>query len=159
MLIPRVAVMLGGAAAGVVSSLWKSFGRGRAHTAPGQAIAKSTAARVPATKIPAKAQAEIVAQYALLQTRLERIESLVERHEEKLRAFPSTQEIVAAMNEVFERSATALDARFAEQARALESLKFMVGQTDELLQKVLDSIYALPDQPPDRERERPSLPQ
>lgn len=109
------------------------------------------------TRVPARA--EIAAQYVVLQNRLARIESLVEQHEEKLRTLPSTQEIVAAMNEVFDRSASALDDRFAEQARALEGLKLMVSQTDELLEKVLDSIYALPEQPPDREPERPSLPQ
>ncbi|MGI8991473.1 MAG: hypothetical protein ACR2I2_18055 [Bryobacteraceae bacterium] len=82
-----------------------------------------------------------------MKTQLSRLEDRVDRHEKQLRAIPSTEQIGAAIDRAFERGATALDDRFAEQSRSVESLKSMVSQTDELLEKVLDSIYSLPEMP------------
>ena len=97
----------------------------------------------------------MAAQYSTLLKRIASLETLVAEHDAKLRHVPSTQQIVDAMDQVFERGATALHARFAEQTRALENLQAVVSQTDELLEKVLDSIYSLQPEtpPPNHERE------
>lgn len=86
---------------------------------------------------------DISAPYSTLQKRIASLETLVQEHDAKLRNLPSTEQIVEAMDQVFERGATALHARFAEQTRAIENLQAVVSQTDELLEKVLDSIYSL----------------
>lgn len=126
--IPRLAVLFGGAAVGVIAAVWRSLEGG-----------KTSAARLPT----APKRATIL--YVALQTQIARLEDRVDRQDMQLRAIPSPEQIASAIDGVFERSSKALDERIAEQSRSIESLKAMVSQTDELLEKVLDSIYSLPE--------------
>lgn len=82
-------------------------------------------------------------QYSALQKRITSLETLVQEHDAKLRSLPSTEQMFESMDQIFERGAKALHARITEQTRAIEGLQAVVSQTDELLEKVLDSIYAL----------------
>ena len=103
--------------------------------------------------VPSKLPADMTVRYAGLETKLSRLENRVEQHDRQLRDVPSARQIQAAIERAFDRSATALEQRFSEQARSIESLKTMVSQTDELLEKVLDSIHSLSGAPPARERD------
>ena len=47
------------------------------------------------------------------------------------------------LDQVFGRLEKDVDARFERQARSVEALRVMVGQTDELLQKVLDGLDSI----------------
>ncbi len=141
-----MAALLGGAAVGVITAIWRSREGGKT-SARGLPTARATVIRLERTATPARVSAEAVIQYAALKTQISRLEDRVDRHDTQLRAIPATEPIGVAIDRVFERSAKALDERFAEQTRSIESLKTMVSQTDELLEKVLDSIYSLPEMP------------
>ncbi len=156
MLIPRMAALFGGAAVGVIAAVWKSMGVGAPERGRLPAVRPATGFDTGLAKgtPPTKAPVELAIPYTILKTQIDRLEDRVERHDQQLRAIPSSHQIGAAIDRVFERSAKVLDERFAEQARSIESLKTMVSQTDDLLEKVLDSIYSLPEMPRDPERER-----
>ncbi len=161
MLIPRIAALICGAAFGVVAAIWKTL-EGRAPSGGNFPAARPVAPRpiglarpAPAAKTSVEAaNRSVAAQYTALKTQIARLENRLERHDTQLLAIPSTEQIGAAVDRAFERSAKALDERFAEQASSIESLKEMVTQTDELLEKVLDSIYSLPEMTRDPEAER-----
>ena len=158
MLIPRAALLIGGAAIGLVSALLRSIESGKPRAARissatdsgGTALSRMPRSTQPRqTAAPSRVPTGISGQYSILHKRIATLEAMVEQHDAKLRQIPSTEQIVDAMDQVFERGATALHARFAEQTRAIENLQTVVSQTDELLEKVLDSIYSLqPESPP-----------
>jgi hypothetical protein len=54
-------------------------------------------------------------------------------------------EFAAALDEAFSRIRHESETRFEQNARSTEALREMVGQTDELLQKVLDGLEELRD--------------
>ena len=56
---------------------------------------------------------------------------------------PSTSQIVEAMESLLSKTMTSLDARLSAQAHSIDVLKTTVSQTDELLEKVLESIDRL----------------
>jgi hypothetical protein len=51
-------------------------------------------------------------------------------------------ELAETLDRVFGKLTTEVDERFERQTRSVEALHAMVGQTDELLQKVLDGLEA-----------------
>ena len=51
-------------------------------------------------------------------------------------------ELAETLDRVFGKLTTDVDERFERQSRSVEALHLMVGQTDELLQKVLDGLEA-----------------
>lgn len=53
------------------------------------------------------------------------------------------EELSQALDRAFGRLETDVDAKFDRQTRAVEALRLMVGQTDELLQKVLDGLESI----------------
>jgi len=53
------------------------------------------------------------------------------------------EEINQTLERVFGRVEDEVEARFEHQARSVEALRTMVGQTDELLQRVLDGLKSL----------------
>jgi hypothetical protein len=55
------------------------------------------------------------------------------------------EELLKAIERVFGRIEAEVDARLERQMRSVEALKLMVGQTDELLQKVLDGLESYPE--------------
>jgi len=52
-------------------------------------------------------------------------------------------ELAETLDRVFRKLTSDVDDRFERQTRSAEALHFMVGQTDELLQKVLDGLEAI----------------
>jgi hypothetical protein len=52
-------------------------------------------------------------------------------------------EVAETLDRVFQKLTSDVDDRFERQTRSAEALHFMVGQTDELLQKVLDGLEAM----------------
>jgi hypothetical protein len=53
------------------------------------------------------------------------------------------EELSQTLDQVFGRIEGEVDARFEHQTRSVEALRLMVGQTDELLQKVLDGLESI----------------
>jgi hypothetical protein len=58
-------------------------------------------------------------------------------------AFVTRTELAETLDRVFGKLTTNVDERFERQTRSVEALHLMVGQTDELLQKVLDGLEAI----------------
>jgi hypothetical protein len=52
-------------------------------------------------------------------------------------------ELSQTLDVVFGRMERGVDARFEQQARSVEALRMMIGQTDELLQRVLDGLESM----------------
>lgn len=53
------------------------------------------------------------------------------------------EELSQTLDRVFGTIEGEVDARFEHQTRSVEALRIMVGQTDELLQKVLDGLESI----------------
>jgi hypothetical protein len=53
------------------------------------------------------------------------------------------KELAEAVDRLFGPMERAVDVRFAHQARSVEALRVMVGQTDALLQRVLDGLESM----------------
>ena len=53
------------------------------------------------------------------------------------------EELSQTLDRVFGRLESEVDARFEHQTRSVEALRLMVGQTDELLQRVLDGLESI----------------
>jgi uncharacterized coiled-coil protein SlyX len=80
---------------------------------------------------------------AALAARLAKIEERLEQHEGRLAEIPSTQQIVAAMEQLISKMVSSLDERFNSQAQSIETLKGTVTETDGLLERVLESLDSL----------------
>jgi uncharacterized coiled-coil protein SlyX len=74
------------------------------------------------------------------ESRLNQLEVSVATHEQRLNEVPSTTQIVAAMEALLSKTMASLDERLSAQAHSIEVLKTTVSQTDELLERVLESI-------------------
>jgi uncharacterized coiled-coil protein SlyX len=119
-----------------------------AGMAVGGAVAAFRRAGAPPRKDalrPALAELEhkMAARHDALEDRLTHLESRIDQHEEKLKDVPSTAGIVAAMEQLLSHTMDGLDRRLSDQAKSIEVLKTTVSQTDELLERVLDSIHSL----------------
>jgi uncharacterized coiled-coil protein SlyX len=75
--------------------------------------------------------------------RLSRLEERAEAHEAKLNEMPSTVQMVAAMDELLAQAMSGLEGRLMAQAQSIETLQATVTQTDELLERVLESLDML----------------
>ena len=115
---PRAALLLAGVAAATLTRIYKS---GEA-----QEIAELK-----------KSLADLESRH---ETRLNQLEISVADHEQRLTDVPSTTQIVAAMEALLAKTMTSLDERLSAQAHSIEVLKTTVSQTDELLERVLESI-------------------
>ncbi len=62
-------------------------------------------------------------------------------------------ELAQAIDRAFGKLTTEVDDRFERQTRSVEALHLMVGQTDELLQKVLDGLDAINNGATENDRE------
>jgi uncharacterized coiled-coil protein SlyX len=132
MFFQRLAVMIGGFAAGALMRRWQ---------------ANDTAA---SRRSLDRLSREWKAQVRAHDHRLSRLEARSTAHEAKLKDVPSTVQIVAAMDELLSKAVSGLDGRLTAQARSIETLQMTVSQTDELLERVLESLDALRDTPPGR---------
>lgn len=88
-------------------------------------------------------EARVAAQDAAASVRLSRIEAKLHEHDARLSDVPSTTQIVGAMEQILARSMSSLDERMNSQARSIDTLKSTVGQTDHLLERVLESLDSL----------------
>jgi uncharacterized coiled-coil protein SlyX len=135
--VPRAAFLLAGVAAGAMSRIFQSADKQQI----GQ-LQKSIA----------DLEARLANQQALHDKRLNQLEVKVVEHEQRLDDVPSTSQIVSAMETLLSKTMTSLDERLAAQAHSIEVLKTTVSQTDELLERVLESIDSL--RPGETEDER-----
>jgi uncharacterized coiled-coil protein SlyX len=75
--------------------------------------------------------------------RLANLETRVSDHETKLKDVPTLTQVVSTMEEMLASTMQGLDERLSEQVHSIETLKTTVKQSDELMERVLDSIYSL----------------
>ena len=125
---PRIAVLLAGVAAGALSRLLESRGRSRA------ALLERTVQDL---------ENRMMARDAAQDNRLAALETRLNEHEAKLHNVPSTDQIVSAMEELLAKATASLDERLMAQAQSIEVLKSTVTQSDELLERVLESLDLL----------------
>lgn len=124
MLLQRLAVVIGGFAAGAVARRW-------AGDTP-----------VPRRSLDRLAR-EFKAQMRGHENRLSRLEARTNAHEAKLKELPSTAQLLSAMDELLAKTMSGLEGRLTAQARSIETLQMTVSQTDELLERVLESLDTL----------------
>jgi uncharacterized coiled-coil protein SlyX len=135
--VPRAALLLAGVAVGAMSRIFQSADERQI----GQ-LRKSVA----------DLEGRLANREALHDNRLNQLESKIGEHERRLNDVPSTSQIVAAMETLLSKTMTSLDERLATQAHSIDVLKTTVSQTDELLERVLESIDSL--RPGEAEDER-----
>ena len=116
--VPRAALLLAGVAAATLTKIFKS--------GDAQEVAQLK-----------KSLAELQSRH---EARLNQLEISVATHEQRLNEVPSTTQIVAAMEALLSKTMSSLDERLSAQAHSIEVLKTTVSQTDELLERVLESI-------------------
>jgi len=129
MFLQRLAVLIGGFTAGAVVRRWQ---------APDMGSSQRSQNRL---------SREWKAQVRAHDYRLSRLEARSEAHEAKLKEMPSTAQIVSAMDELLTQAMSGLEGRLTAQARSIETLQATVSQTDELLERVLESLDTLQDAP------------
>ncbi len=83
------------------------------------------------------------AEIARLDERLATAETRLEDQAQRLSELPSTTQIVAAMEQTLSRAMSGLDDRLLSHARSIDTLKITVGQTEGLLERVLESLDSL----------------
>ena len=130
--LPRTAILLAGVAAGALLRPRKEIDEGQLAS-----LKKSLA----------DLEGRVANQEALHDNRLNQLETKVAEHEQRLNDVPSTGQIVQAMESLLERTMKSLDERLSSQAHSIELLKTTVSQTDELLERVLESIDSLRSAP------------
>jgi len=75
--------------------------------------------------------------------RLTAIETHVAAHDAKLKELPTLAQVVSTMEEMLSSTMSGLDQKLSDQVKSIEVLKTTVAQSDELMERVLDSIYSL----------------
>jgi hypothetical protein len=141
--IPRVVLILGGVTLGVVSVFWKS------REAAEQAA--------PLRRGVADLEAKLSAQALFYQSKLVEVERRLDQHDAKLKDVPTLAQIVSTMETMLGNTMSGLDQKLADQVRSIEVLKTTVVQTDELMERVLDSIYSLQSNLPESEKREVSV--
>jgi uncharacterized coiled-coil protein SlyX len=134
--LPRAALLLAGFAAGTLSKFVKTADHGD------MAQLKKSLAEL---------EGRLANQEAVNENRFNQIESRVSEQEQRLNEVPSTSQFVAAMETLLAKTMTSLDERLSAQAHSIEVLKTTVSQTDELLERVLESIDSLRQANPEDE--------
>ena len=76
-------------------------------------------------------------------SRLSELETKVGDHDAKLKEIPTLTQVISTMEQMLAGTMTGLDQKIADQVRSIEVLKTTVAQSDELMERVLDSIYSL----------------
>lgn len=130
--IPRVAFLLAGVAAGAFARLWAS--RPSAEVA---ALRRSVA----------DLETELARRQSAQEVRIGAIEERLDDHDTRLATVPTTEQIVSAMQDILGRTMQNLDQRLSAQSESIELLKTTVTQTDALLERVVDSIESLRQEP------------
>jgi uncharacterized coiled-coil protein SlyX len=135
MFLQRLAVLIGGFAAGALIRRWQ---------------AQDTVGASPRSVD--RLSREWKAQVRAHDQRLSRLEARSDEQEAKLKELPTTVQIVSAMDELLAKAMSGLEGRLTAQAQSIETLQRTVSQTDELLERVLESLDTLRDMPPDAQQ-------
>src|SRR5580704_847925 len=72
-----------------------------------------------------------------------RLADQTEQLQSRMDRMVTRDELSQTLDEVFGRVERGVDARFEHQTRSVEALRMMIGQTDELLQRVLDGLESM----------------
>lgn len=91
----------------------------------------------------ASLEASVAALTTRYDGRLAQLESRVGDHDAKLKEVPTLAQVVSTMEEMLSSTMSGLDQKLSEQVRSIDVLKTTVAQSDELMERVLDSIYSL----------------
>jgi Na+/phosphate symporter len=91
----------------------------------------------------AEALENLEARVDTLQLAVARLGARTEQTQTRLDQMVTKEEIKQTLERVLGRVEEEVEARFEHQARSVEALRTMVGQTDELLQRVLDGLESL----------------
>jgi type II secretory pathway component PulF len=78
-----------------------------------------------------------------MQSQIQALQSTDERLRTRLESAVTTNDLSAALDKAFAGVQREVDARFEDQARSVEALRAMVGQTDELLERLLDRLESM----------------
>ncbi len=73
----------------------------------------------------------------------EQVAARLDEHEARLAEMPTAEKIAGAVEELLGKTMSCLDQRLAAQADSIEVLRTTVSQTDQLLERVLNSLDAL----------------
>jgi uncharacterized coiled-coil protein SlyX len=128
MFFERLAVLLGGFAAGALLRRWQP-----------PEVAPSSQRTVDRLSREWKAQARAQ------ERRITRLEGRLEEQESRLNQAPSTAHLIAAMDDLLAKALHGLEGRLHAQSQSIETLQTTVAQTDELLERVLESLDSLRD--------------
>jgi len=91
----------------------------------------------------ASLEASVAALTTRYDGRLTQLESRVGDHDAKLKEVPTLAQVVSTMEAMLSNTMSGLDQKLSEQVRSIDVLKTTVAQSDELMERVLDSIYSL----------------
>jgi len=97
----------------------------------------------------ASLEASLASLNARFDGRMSELEHKITEHDTKLQNVPTLTEIVSTMEQMLTGAMSGLDQKLSEQVHSIEMLKSTVSQSDELMEKVLDSIYSLQSHIPD----------
>ena len=129
--IPRAVIFLAGVAAGALTS------SRRHRSGPDNAAVDDLKQSL------VDLNSRMQAKEAAVEARLQQVESRLDEHAARFSDVPSTNQIVAAMEQLLAKTMASLDERLALQANSIEVLKTTVSQTDGLLERVLESLDSL----------------
>ena len=127
--VPRFALVVTGVLVGAASGLLKS------------APSSNTTQRPSLSSLGEK----ILTQETRFEARMSACERRLDEHEVRLKEAPTTAQIVSAMEDLLAQTMNAVDQRLSEQRYSIENLKTTVSKSDELMERVLDSLYSLQD--------------
>ena len=74
---------------------------------------------------------------------LARLGKRIEETKARMDRAVTQDDLAQTVDRVYGKLETDIDARFERQNRSVEALRLMVGQTDQLLQKVLDGLESM----------------
>ena len=94
----------------------------------------------------------IEARVDTLHVAVARLADQTEQLQSRMALMVTRDELSQALDGVFGRIERGVDARFEHQTRSVEALRMMIGQTDELLQRVLDGLESMKAEADDNER-------
>ena len=132
---PRVLVFLAGIAAGALNPARKGVG-----------AADSESVR-DLRRAAADLEARVMAHEKSTGARFAEVEARLGDHDTRIASMPSTEQIVAAMEQVLAKSMISLDNRLSTQGNSIEILKTTVSQTDSVLERILESLDSLHSEP------------
>jgi uncharacterized coiled-coil protein SlyX len=88
-------------------------------------------------------EATVASLTARYDRRLAALETHVKDHDTKLKELPTLAQVVSTMEEMLSSTMSGLDQKLSDQVKSIDVLKTTVAQSDELMERVLDSIYSL----------------